>query len=92
VGWVELSKDLLEFYDISWYKGTGVLGNLVHAPNVAGIHTTRAAKKLYKELFKVHKRNIKVGNTWQQGRDEIAEQLQDAGKRMAELTFLKATS
>ena len=87
VRWVELATNILEFYDIPWFRGTGPEGNLVHAPNVAGQHTTRVAKKLYKELRDVHERNIQIGLTWQKGRQRISRQLQMAGKLMAALEF-----
>jgi hypothetical protein len=87
VPFVESGKDLLEFYDINWFKGTGPTGNLVHAPNVEGQHTTEAARKLYGELLEVHQRNVAAGVTWQQGRSAILEQLQDAGERMSRLEF-----
>jgi hypothetical protein len=87
VEFVEGGKDILEFYDINWFKGTGPTGNLVHAPNVAGQHTTANARKLYEELLEVHKRNVYAKFTRQQGREAIAEQLQDAGERMSRLEF-----
>lgn len=87
VEFVENGKDLLEFYDIPWYRGTGPTGNLVHAPNVAGQHTTANARKLYNELFEVHRSNIDAGLTWQQSRELVMEQLQDAGRRMSRLEF-----
>jgi hypothetical protein len=87
VKWVELATNILEFYDISWFRGTGPEGNLIHAPNVAGQHTTEAAKKLYDQLQLVHERNIEIGLTWKKGRQQIAKQLQDAGKRMKKLKF-----
>lgn len=54
---------------------------------MAGQHTTEKACKLYLELLDRHETNIAQGLTWAQGRDNIAEQLQDAGRRMAGLTF-----
>jgi hypothetical protein len=87
VRWVERAKNILEFYNIPWFRGTGPEGNLVYAPNVAGQHTTRAAKKLYKELRDVHRLNVEEGLTWQQGRKQITARLQDAGDRMASLEF-----
>lgn len=87
VEFVENGKDLLEFYDVDWFEGAGPTGNLVHAPNVAGQHTTDAARKLYSELLEVHQRIVAAGVTWQQGRASILEQLQDAGERMSRLQF-----
>jgi hypothetical protein len=88
VPWVEDTKDILEFYDIKWFRGAGPDGNLVHAPNVAGQHTTAAAEKLYQEIFAVHQQNVNSRLTWQQGRAKIAAQLQDAGRRMSVLKFV----
>ncbi|EDL57111.1 type IV secretion protein Rhs [Gimesia maris] len=87
VEFVEKGKDILEFYDIPWFRGTGPTGNLVYAPNVAGQHTTENATKLYNELLGVHRSNIDAVLTWQQGRELIMEQLQDAGRRMSRLEF-----
>ncbi len=45
--WLEQSKDILEKYNIDWYKGRE---NLDWAPNVKGVHTTENAKIVYEEL------------------------------------------
>ena len=87
VEFVEKGKDILEFYDIAWFRGTGPTGNLVHAPNAVGQHTTANARKLYNELLGVHQANVGANLTWQQGRELILEQLQDTGRRMSRLEF-----